>query len=105
LKQARLRPQAQADLVRDVHYYEEQGGAELADRFFLAACAALPAIQQMPGMGSPHLGLLCDVPGLRTWPVKGFPVMWFYFDNDDHLDIVRLLGERQDLLSILTSDP
>jgi toxin ParE1/3/4 len=56
-------------------------------------------------MGSPRLGLLCDVPGLRTWPVKGFPVIWFYFDNDDHLDIVRLLGERQDLLSILTSDP
>jgi toxin ParE1/3/4 len=104
LKQARLRLSAQADLVRDVRYYEQQGGVELADRFFSAARAALRAIQQMPGMGSPRVGQLCDVPGLRTWPVKGFPVMWCYFDNDDHLDIVRLLGDRQDLLMILTSD-
>jgi toxin ParE1/3/4 len=28
-------------------------------------------------------------------------VEWFYFEADDHLDVVRLLGERQDTAAIL----
>jgi hypothetical protein len=27
--------------------------------------------------------------------------MWLYFERDDYLDFMRLLGERQDILSIL----
>jgi toxin ParE1/3/4 len=30
-----------------------------------------------------------------------FPVLWIYFHRDDHLDVVRLLGERQDIATIL----
>ena len=39
--------------------------------------------------------------GLRSWRVSGFPLIWFYFEREDSLDVVRLLGERQDILSIL----
>lgn len=28
-------------------------------------------------------------------------MMWLYFEADDHLNVVRLLGERQDILAIL----
>ena len=41
------------------------------------------------------------IPGLRTWQVKNFPLPWFYFERDDHLDVVRLQGERQDVAAIL----
>jgi len=36
--------------------------------------------------------------------VTGFPLRWFYFEREDHRDIVRLLGERQDIVAILSKD-
>ncbi|MCZ7562315.1 MAG: hypothetical protein M5U30_21710 [Burkholderiaceae bacterium] len=30
-----------------------------------------------------------------------FPLSWCYFERGDHLDVVRLLGERQDIIAIL----
>lgn len=29
---------------------------------------------------------------------------WFYFERDGHLDVVRLLGERQDIATILAHE-
>lgn len=82
-------------------YYAQEGGLDLGERVLDAALAALEPIQRMPSMGSPRLGQLCDVPGLRSWRVTGFPVQWLYFEASDHLDVVRLLGDRQDVLAIL----
>jgi toxin ParE1/3/4 len=101
LKPARLRPLAEQDLVEAARYYAEEGGAALGARTFDAAVRALDPIQRMAGMGSLRLGELCEIPGLRSWGVKGFPLRWFYFERDDHLDVVRLLGERQDIAATL----
>jgi toxin ParE1/3/4 len=101
LKQARLRPQAEADLVAAAQHYRREGGVALAERMFEAALVALKPIERMPGMGSPRLGQLCEIPGLRAWRVEGFPMLWLYFEADDHLDVVRLLGERQDIVAIM----
>ena len=77
----------------------------LGERMFDAAIAALEPIERMPSMGSPRLGQLCDIPGLRSWRVAGFPMQWLYFEAPDHLDVVRfvasLVGQRQDILAIL----
>ena len=29
-------------------------------------------------------------------------MQWLYFELEDHLDVVRLLGDRQDIVAILT---
>jgi len=71
---------------------------------FEAALGALEPIQRMPAMGSPRLGLLCEIPGLRSWRVEGFPMQWLYFEAEDHLDVVRLMGDRQDIAAILTGE-
>ena len=55
----------------------------------------------MPGTGSPCVGEICDIPGLRRQQVDGFPCGWFYFVRTDHLDIVRLLADAHDLTAIL----
>lgn len=102
MKLARLRPLAEADLVAAAQHYAREGGPSVAERMFDAAIAALELIQRMPGIGSPRLGLLCGIPGLRAWRVTGFPLQWLYFETDDGLDVVRLLGDRQDIVSILT---
>lgn len=82
-------------------YYAQEAGRGLGERVFDAAFAALDPIQRMPSTGSPRLGLLCDIPGLRSWGVPGFPLQWFCFERPDHLDVVRLLSHRQDILAIM----
>lgn len=101
MKRARLRPQAEEDLVETARYYAKVGGSELGLKMFETAVAALDPIQRTPGIGSSRLGELCEVPGLRSWGVPGFPLRWFYFEADDHLDVARLLGDRQDIVAIL----
>jgi toxin ParE1/3/4 len=104
LKPARLRPQAEADLMEATRYYAQEGSVALAERMFDAALAALQPVQQMPSIGSPRLGLLCEIPGLRCWRITDFPMQWLYFEHTDHLDVVRLLGDRQDIVAILGSN-
>ena len=71
---------------------------------FDTALAALASIERMPSMGSPRLGQMCEIPGLRSWRMTDFPMQWLYFEAADHLDVVRLLGDRQDIVAILGAD-
>ena len=104
MKLARLRPLAEEDLVGAARHYAQEGGLPVGERMFEAALGALEPIQRMSAMGSPRLGLLCEIPGLRSWRVEGFPMQWLYFEAEDHLDVVRLLGDRQDIAAILTGE-
>ena len=96
-----LRPLAEADLVERSRYYAAEAGDEIAERFFDAALAALRSVERMPGTGTPRVGELCDIPGLRMRRISGFPCGWYYFVRPDHLDVVRLLADTQDLGAIL----
>ncbi len=64
----------------------------MAEKFFDETRLALKTVEAMPSIGSPRLGLLIAQPALRSWALEHF---------DDHLDVVRLLGERQDIAAIL----
>jgi toxin ParE1/3/4 len=101
LTPAVLRPQALRDQQGEVRYYRKEGGTRLAVKVVKATNEALDQIELDPGIGSPTLGKLLGIPGLRTWRVAGFPLLWCYFGHADHLDVVRLLGERQDIAAIL----
>jgi toxin ParE1/3/4 len=101
LKPAVLRPQARRDQQGEVRYYRNEGGTRLAAKVAKATNDALYQIELEPGMGSPKLGHLLGIQGLRTWRVGKFPLLWCYFERGDHLDVVRLLGERQDIAAIL----
>jgi toxin ParE1/3/4 len=98
---ALLRPLAELDLIARTRYYRREGGDGLGDRFFDSAVEALGAITRMPGAGSPRVGELCGIPGLRVRRVVGFPCSWFYFVTNDTADVVRLLADAQDLPTIL----
>ena len=102
-----LRPRAVADLIDKARYYRTAGGDKLGERFFDAALASLRAVERMPGIGSALIGDMCDVEGLRSWTVKGFPIRWYYFVTDERLDVVRLLADERDLPALLRglSDP
>lgn len=93
---------AEADLVERTRYYRLHAG-DVAARFFEAAIDALRAVERMPGTGSPRLGELCGIRGLRARRIKGFPCGWLYFIRPDHLDVVRLLADAQDLTAVLNA--
>lgn len=101
MKPAVLRPQALRDQQGEVRYYRKEGGTRVAMRVAKATNDALDHIELEPGMGAPTLGKLLVIPELRTGRVGKFPLLWCYFERGDHLDVVRLLGERQDIASIL----
>jgi toxin ParE1/3/4 len=89
------------DQQGEVRYYRKEGGTRVAVRLVNATNAALDQIELEPGVGSPTLGKLLGIPGFRTWRVAKFPLLWCYFERGDHLDVVRLLGESQNLAAIL----
>jgi toxin ParE1/3/4 len=104
LKPAILRPQAQRDQRGEVRYYRKEGGARVAVKAVKATNSALDQIELDPGIGSPVLAKRLGIPGLRIWKVAKFPLLWCYFERGDHLDVVRLLGERQDIATILGAE-
>jgi len=101
LKPAVLRPQAFRDQQGEVRYHRKEGGTRVAMKVAKSTNQALDQVELEPGLGSPRLGKLLGIPGLRTWRVGKFPLVWCYFERADHLDVVRLLGERQDIIAIL----
>ena len=104
MKPAVLRPQALHDQQGEVRYYRKEGGTRLAVKVAKATNEALDQVEIEPGIGSPRLGKLLGIPGLRTWRVGKFPLLWCYFERGDQLDVVRLLGERQDIIAILRDE-
>lgn len=105
MKHAELRPLAEGDLVERTQHYRDAGGPDLGARFFDAAIAALRAIEDAPGIGSPRIGEMIGVPEVRRIGVDGFPCGWLYLELSDSLDIVRLLADRQDVAVLLETDP
>jgi hypothetical protein len=47
---------------------------------------------------------LAEVDGLRAWRMTGCTLTWLYFEQSDHLNVIRFLGERQDILVLLGAD-
>ncbi|WP_428121927.1 type II toxin-antitoxin system RelE/ParE family toxin [Candidatus Poriferisodalis sp.] len=97
----RLRPLAEADLVERSECYRSEGGDGLGRRFFDAAIEALRDIECMPGAGSPRIGEICGIDGLRSRRLARFSCGWFYFERGDWVDVVSLLAWAQGLETIL----
>lgn len=55
----------------------------------------------MPNTGSPLVGEVAGIPGLRARRIIGFPCAWCYFVTEHHADVVRLLYDSQDLPVVL----
>jgi toxin ParE1/3/4 len=92
----RLRPRAREDRRAEVLYYLREAGAKAAANLVQAMSRALLELELNPAIGSPTLGKDLDIEGLRTWRVDGFPLSFWYLDRDDHIDVARLIGQRQD---------
>ena len=102
MKPCRLRPQARNDRREQVQYYRREAGPDVANCLVDALHKAQAELALQPGIGSPVLGQLLGLPGLRVWRISGFPLSYWYFEREHCVDVVRLVGQRQDpiLLSV-----
>ena len=92
-----LRATADRDIATAIGHYQTEGPATLTMNFISGIESAFRHIAQFPGSGSPKYGLALNLPGLRSWPVEGFPYLVFYTETTTHLDVWRVLHAERDI--------
>ena len=66
--------------------------------------AAIYHLQAFPETGSPRFAHLLDLPELRSWSLKRFPFLIFYFETAVSIDIWRILHQHRDVPAHLHQD-
>jgi toxin ParE1/3/4 len=98
-----LFPRAEDDIIRQFRYYlVEQDAPSIALHFREAVIESIKQLQLHPRIGSQFLG---SIPGLRSWPVKGFEtIRIYYLDDPGRLRVVRILHGKRNVRQILRSE-
>ncbi len=88
---------ANRDVDEALAYYLQHDSDQAALGFIDALERAYAHVSRHAATGSPRYGQELDLPGLRCWPVKGYPHLIFYVDRDDHVDVWRVLHGQRDI--------
>lgn len=89
------RERANRDVAEAVDHYRSEAGEKAALGFIDALEQAYRHIAGHPATGSQRHAHELDLPGLRFWPLKGYPYLVFFVERSDHIDVWRVLhGER-----------
>lgn len=91
------RARARADIDLAVDYYTDEGGPDVALSFIDALEQAYGFIGERPAAGSPRWSHGLNLPGLRTFRLKGFPWLVFYLEFETHVDVWRVLHAKRDV--------
>ena len=97
----KARPVVPRELAaRDV----DEAITHLAEDSVQAALGFIVALEQTyshigrhPAAGSPRYAHELDLPGLRFWPVRGYPYLVFYIERGEHADVWRVLHSERDI--------
>lgn len=74
----------------------EEGAPAAALGLVDALQRAIPHISRHPAAGSPRYAHELSLPGLRAWPLSGYPYLVFYVEWPDQVDVWRLLHGQRD---------
>ncbi|NML45732.1 type II toxin-antitoxin system RelE/ParE family toxin [Ramlibacter sp. G-1-2-2] len=88
---------ADCDVESAVDYYLGKGDADVALAFVDAIQDAYGHLSRHPGTGSPRYAQLLGIDGLRSWPMRSFPYIVFYFERPDLVEVWRVLHANRDL--------
>ncbi len=88
---------ANRDVEEAVDHYLAADAADAALAFVDALERSYAQLSRHPASGSSRYADPLDLPGLRSWPLKGFPYLIFCFECDDRLDVWRVLHGRRDI--------
>jgi len=98
------REQAVRDVEGIIDGYAREAGERVALGFIEALEQAYRFIGDHPAAGSPRYAHELGFPGLRNWLLKKFPYVIFYVEQEDRVDVWRLLHGRRDIPATL-ADP
>ena len=91
------RAAADRDVEGIIDYYLAEADVSVAMAFIDELEQAYRHLAVHPGTGSPRLGHELGIEGLRSWPLRRFPHVVFYFERPDHVDIWRVLHGQRDI--------
>ena len=97
------RAAASRDVDRTIDYYLREGSGAAALGFIAALEKAYRYISRAPASGSPRYAHELDIPGLRCWPLRGYPHIVFYVERAEHIDVWRVLHGERDIPETLRS--
>ena len=96
-KPVRLRELAHGDTEAAVDYYIREASPEVALAFVEALRIAYRMIADHPTAESPRPAHELALPGLRSRMLKRYPYLVFYVEQDDHIDVWRVLHAHRDI--------
>jgi toxin ParE1/3/4 len=91
------RERADRDVNEAVDFYLSENAPEAALGFIDALEQAYGHIAHHPQTGSSRYGGELNLPGLRFWPLKKYPLLVFYLERSDHIDVWRVLHGQRDI--------
>lgn len=100
MKRVILRPKADRDMDAALLYYAS-GSLNVARNFLVELKTTFNRIGTMPRAGSLRFAHELALSGLHAYPLRNFPYLLFYFEREDHIDIVRVLHTHRDIFNLL----
>ncbi len=91
------RQRALEDVDVAIDFYVSEAGIDVALGFVEALESAYEFVAGNASAGSPRWAYELGLPGLRSWPLKGFPWLVFYLEQDDWIDVWRVLHAKRDI--------
>ena len=91
------RQRANQDIDEAIAFYLRENAVQAALGFIDAVEQAYAHLSRTPASGSPRYAHELNLPGLRSWPVPGYPYLVFYVERNNHIDIWRLLHGQRDI--------
>ncbi len=88
---------ANRDVDEAIYHYLDQDAATAALGFIDALEQAYAHIGKHGATGSPRYAHELNLPGLRFWPLTRYPYLVFYLEQDDHIDVWRVLHAQRDI--------
>lgn len=95
---------ANQDVDAAITYYLSEEAESAALGFIDAPEQAYQHISRHPATGSPRYAHALNLPGLRSWPLTGYPHLVFFMERDDHIDVWRVLHGQRDIPAWLIAE-
>jgi len=93
------REQANRDVDDAIAYYLSEAAETAAFGLIDALEQAYTHISRHPATGSPRYAHELNLPGLRLWRLAGYPYLVFYVEQEEHIDVWRVLHGQRDVPS------
>jgi toxin ParE1/3/4 len=91
------RGQANRDVDAAIAYYLAEAAPPAALGFIDALEQSYAHIGRHPATRSSRHAHELILPGLRAWPLSRYPYLVFYVEQQDHVDVWRVLHVQRDI--------